>query len=192
MSKKKASTAKRKAAANKAERTKVAAGLPAKARVSAAYNCRYLPDASQFAAASLSRRLPSPANFTGPITLARLFGTRGADWPREFRLTPFRPGRPREMGLVKALAWLVSSPVLGAPRMVHGIAKGVRDAAWQEERSLEEELLALRMRLETGEITEAEFEREKARIEAAGEEPVAKTPPAKRARSSKRKRRKED
>lgn len=146
------------------------AGLPADAKVSAAAHCQSLPGASHVPAASLSGELPSPANFTGPITLARLFGTRGANWPREFRRNPFRPGRPREMGLVSALAWLVSSPVLGVPRMVHGIAKGLRNAATRQERTPAEELLDLRMRLETGEIAEAEFEREKARIEAAAKE----------------------
>ena len=189
--KQKAPTGKWKAVANEAERTKVSAGLPATARVSSAHHCRYLPEASQFPAVSISRRLPSPADYTGRTTLARLFGTRGANWPREFRLTPFRPGRPREMGLVSALAWLVSSPVLGVPRMVHEIAKGVRRAASREQ-SLAEKLLALRMRLETREITEGEFQHEKALIEAARKEPVAKTPPPKRARWPKRKRRKED
>ena len=190
--KKRASTDRRKAAANKAERTKVAAGLSATAKVSTAPHCARLPDTSQFPAVSLSRRLPSPANFTGPITLARLFGTRGADWPREFRRTPFRPGRPREMGLVTALAWLLSAPVLGVPRMVHGIAKRVRNAGSQRLQSPAEELLALRMRLETGEITEDEFQGEKARIEGPAKQPGSKVPVVKEAKPPKRKRRKED
>ncbi len=155
-----------------------------------------LPGASEFPAISISARLPSPANATGRVTLARLFGTRGANWPREFRRMPFRPGPPQEIGLMGALVGFVSSPVLGAPRMVHGIAKGVRDAA-REEQSPEKQVLALRMRLETGEITEAEFERQKARIEARAEPPAPKgpaveKPPAKEAKRPKPKRRKED
>ncbi|MCK4375682.1 MAG: hypothetical protein KAX19_10145, partial [Candidatus Brocadiae bacterium] len=70
--------------------------------------------------------------------------------------------------LVSALAWLLSSPVLGPARMVHGIARGVRDAALRGP-SPAEELLALRMRLETGDITNAEFQRERARIEGTGQ-----------------------
>lgn len=179
--------AKPRAAAKKAEPTIAATGLPHAAVVSKARHCRYLPDASQFPSASLSGRLPSPAMATGQITLARLFGTRGANWPAEFRRTPFRPGRPKEVGLVSALAWLLSQPVLGGPRLVHRIAKGVRDAASKQKRSLAEELLALRMKLETGDITEAEFRRLKAQIDAAGKEPVEK-----KAKPPKKKRRKED
>ncbi len=195
--KKKASTGKGKpprknmktrAATKRPEHTKVAPGLPPTARVSATHHCRYLPDVSQFPAAStISAKLPSPANFSGPITLARHFGTRGTNWPREFRRTPFRPGRARKMGLLSALAWLLSSPVLWVPRMVYGIAKGFRNAVSQEQRNLVEELLALRMRLETGEITQAEFQRARARIEPAWEEPAEKM-----ARLPKRKRPKED
>ena len=77
------------------------------------------------------------------------------------------------MGLVTALAWLLSAPVLGVPRMVHGIAKRVRNAGSQRLRSPAEGLLALRMRLETGEITEAAFQSERARTEAAGKERIA-------------------
>jgi len=154
--------------------TGAAAGLPPGAGLSTARNCRHLPEAGQVPAVSVSRGLPSPASFTGRVTLARLFGTEVADWPRGFKKTPFRPGRPREVGLVSALAWLVSSPVLGAPRLVHGIAQSVWDAASREERDLAEELLALRMRLETGEITDAEFQRGKKRIEAAAEQLAAK------------------
>ena len=170
-----ANNAKTGGAAKKAEHATVAAGLPRTARASAVSNCGRLPDASQFPSVSLSGRLPSPANCTGPIALACLLGTRGANWPRESRLTPFRPGGPRETGFVSALAWALSSPALGPARMVHGIAKGVKDAASQAQRSLAEELVALRMRLETGEITKVEFKREKARIETGGKEPVAKT-----------------
>ncbi len=179
------------AAAKKAEHAIAAAGLPPTAAVSKVRTCRYLAGAGQFPAASVSRRLRSPANVTGRITLARHFGTRGADWPAEFRDTPFRPGRPKEMGLVSALAWLLSQPVLGGPRLVHRIAKGVRDAASRQKRSVAEQLLAMRMKLETGDITQAEFRRLKAQIEAAGEEPAAKTAkPAKKKSPAKRKRRK--
>jgi len=159
--------------------------------VSKTRHCRYLPGASQFPGASLSRRLPSPANVTGPITLARLFGTRGANWPAEFRRLPFRPGRPKEIGLVGALVSILSSPVLGGPRFVRGIAKGVQDAASERKRSLAEELLALRMKLESGDITEAEFRRRKAQIDAAGKGPVEKkAKPTKKKSPAKRKRRK--
>ncbi|GAG08323.1 unnamed protein product, partial [marine sediment metagenome] len=150
------------AAAKKAEPTIAAAGLPPTATVSKAHTCRHLPGASQFPAASVSRRLRSPANVTGRVTLARHFGTRGTDWPAEFRAIPFRPGRPKEMGLVSALAWLLSQPVLGGARFVHRIAKGVRDAASRQKRSAAEQLLAMRMKLETGDITQAEFRRLKA------------------------------
>ncbi len=179
------------AAAKKAEPTIAAAALPPTAAVSKVRTCRYLPGAGQFPAASISRRLPSPANVTGRITLARHFGTRGANWPAEFRDTPFRPGRPKEIGLISALAWFLSQPVLGGPRLVHRIAKGVRDAASRQKRSAAEQLLAMRMKLETGDITQAEFRRLKAQIEAAGEEPAAKTAkPAKKKSPAKRKRRK--
>ena len=162
------------------------AGPPATAGASKSSNGRPVAQPSQFPAASISGDLPSPANATGPITLARLFGTRGANRSRQFTLTPFRPGPPREKGLLSTLAWLLSSPVLGVPRLVHGIAKGVRDAASERERSVEEEMRALAMKLETGQITETAFQREKALIEAAAKEPVAKgAKPPKRKRPKK-------
>jgi len=179
------------AAVKKAEPTTTATGLLPATVVSKAHTCRHLPSASQFPAASVSRRLRSPANVTGRITLARHFGTRGTDWPAEFRDTPFRPGRPKEMGLVSALAWLLSQPVLGGARFVHRIAKGVRDAASRQKRSVAEQLLAMRMKLETGDITQAEFRRLKAQIEAAGEQPVGRTARPSKARwITKKKRRK--
>lgn len=106
----------------------VATGLSEGAEVSAASNCRHLPGASQFPAATLSCSLSSPANFTGRVTLARLFATRGANWPADFKRTALRPGRPREMGLVSAVAWLLSSPVLSVLRMARGIATRIRNA----------------------------------------------------------------
>ena len=179
------------AAAKKAEPTIADTGPPPTVSVSKAHTCRHLPSASQFPAASVSGRLRSPANVTGRITLARLFGTRGTDWPAEFRDVPFRPGRPKEMGLVSALAWLLSQPVLGGLRFVHRIAKGVRDAASRQKRSVAEQLLAMRMKLETGDITQAEFHRLKTQIEAAGEQPVGRTARPSKARwITKKKRRK--
>jgi len=179
------------AAAKKAEPTITDTGPPPTAVVSKAHTCRHLPSAGQFPAASVSGCLRSPANVTGRITLARHFGTRGTNCPAEFRDIPFRPGRPKEMGLVSALAWLLSQPVLGGPRLVHRIAKGVRDAASRQKRSVAEQLLAMRMKLETGDITQAEFHRLKTQIEAAGEQPVGRTArPSKTRWITKKKRRK--
>jgi len=135
-------------------------------RVSDIEGCRALPGASQFPAGSVSRKSPSVARCFGRITLARLLGTGSVDWSRELQEEPFDPGPARETGMVQVLVWLACLPVLGGARLVHVIASTLWDAACRE-RSPVEELRALRMRLETGEITEADFKCERRHIGAA-------------------------
>lgn len=149
--------------------TNESAGLSDTGRVSAVHSCRHLPEVSQVPARSVSAETPSPAKHPGPVTLARRLATLSVQLPRKSAEEPLRPGPPSEIGVLAALAWLVSAPVLGVARLVYSVARVLHRAA-SHEPSPAEKLQALRMRLETGEITDTEFQRESARIGAARKE----------------------
>jgi uncharacterized membrane protein len=58
---------------------------------------------------------------------------------------------------------LLTSPVLGAPRMVHWLAKKVTEEAERElldENRVRAQLLELQTRYDLGEVTEEEYERQ--------------------------------
>ena len=65
------------------------------------------------------------------------------------------------------LTEILTFPILGAPRMVHWVAKKLVEAAEQEEMDegrLQGELLELQMRYELGEIDDDEYAREETAI----------------------------
>ena len=72
----------------------------------------------------------------------------------------YRRTRQQERGGGVLLTDILTLPILGAPRMVHWIAKKIAETAEQEEKDegkLQGELLELQMRYELGEIDDDEY-----------------------------------
>ena len=71
--------------------------------------------------------------------------------------------RPTDIGLFKALGEIIVSPVMGAMKMVKGIASPFKTQAEEEREpkaALEQELLELKMHREMNEISEEDYKRQ--------------------------------
>ena len=107
---------------------------------------------------------------TPNITLPRYWGIMpGKKWGASEISAARKWGikRPKDTGLLKALGETIVSPVMGTMKMVKGIASAFKEQAEEESEpkaALEQELLELKMRRETNEISEEDYGIEKTKL----------------------------
>jgi hypothetical protein len=154
---------------------------PAVTGLSAVFQRRYLPDVCQFTAGSVGVGSAPQSRSRRSLALAPSSFVNDLDWSDEFLGVPLRPSRPRETRHGSLLTWLASLRVLGAPPTDRRIAGGHQTAVAGPDHYPVGTRAELWRRLESHEITAAEFLRGRKRLEAEGERAVWGLPPRQRA-----------